>query len=125
MSNIADKFRLPSNLPDKPKKEESLKSVDHCGFIKGPIPLGWALKACELPGTALKVALALWYVYGLKKRNTFKLTSKTARRFSLSRKTKHAGLGYLESAGLIQIRQSKGKNPIITLLNGDKKYVNN
>ena len=36
-------------------------------FVMGPIPLAWLGPATRLPGKALAVGLAIWYLRGLKK----------------------------------------------------------
>jgi len=85
-------------------------------FIKGPLPLSWMTKAAQLPGKTLQVALALWYLSGLQKTQTVRLASKTLEKFGVSRDAKYQALERLALLGLIQVRKSQGKAPMVTLL---------
>lgn len=86
------------------------------GFIKGPLPLVWMTKAAQMPGKTLQVALALWYLCGLQKTNSVKLTTKTSSLFGLSRDAKYDALSRLEAAGLIEVLRLPGCSPVVTLL---------
>ena len=86
------------------------------GFIKGPLPLGWMQAAARLPGRTLQVALALWYLAGLKKDTTVRLTTKPLEDMGVSRDAKYDGLARLEGAGLVSIRRQPGQAPLVTLL---------
>lgn len=86
------------------------------GFIKGPLPLTWMAKAAQLPGKTLQVALALWYLSGLQKTDSVKLTAKTSSLFGLSRDAKYDAIARLEAAGLIEVLRSPGRSPVVTIL---------
>ncbi|MYZ52116.1 hypothetical protein [Malikia spinosa] len=86
------------------------------GFIKGPLPLSWMTEAAQLPGKTLQVALALWYLSGLKKTYSVVLTSKTASLFGISRDAKYEAIDRLVKAGLVTVQQAPGKAPIVTLV---------
>ena len=59
-----EKFRLPDNYmescPKPPKKSKKPRLNDN--FLKGPIPIGWLMKASALPGKASQIGVALWYL---------------------------------------------------------------
>ena len=86
------------------------------GFIKGPLPLPWMQAAARLPGRTLQVALALWYLAGLKKDTTVRLTTKPLVDMGVSRDAKYDSLARLEEAGLVSIQRQSGQAPLVTLL---------
>ena len=72
-----EKFRLPNNYiefcpkpPNKPKKPRLSGN-----FLKGPIPIGWLMKASALPGKASQIGVVLWYLSGLRKNSTVVLAN--------------------------------------------------
>lgn len=85
-------------------------------FIKGPLPLEWMSQAGCLPGKTLQVALVLWYLAGLKKTRTFPLGTKALRVMGVSRDAKYDALARLSAAGLIEVVQTPGRAPVVTLL---------
>lgn len=91
---------------------------DHrvAGFIKGPLPLVWMQAAARMPGKTLQVALALWYLAGLKKTTTVRLTSKPLNDMGVSRDAKYEALARLEQHGLVSVQQEPGQAPLVTLL---------
>ena len=85
-----DKFRLNPNRENSrnknlPYKRKGNGSKIKNGFVKGPIPLEWLSGAAKLPGKALHVGVALWYLYGLRKNHTVKLTTVTSAIFGLNK----------------------------------------
>src|SRR5262249_57800537 len=64
-------------------------------FLRGPVPLAWLRRAAEFPGKALAVGLALWFLHGVKKRWTVRLTRGTLVRFGVGEKPAHRGLSNL------------------------------
>lgn len=89
--------------------------VRPAGFIKGPLPLDWMQRAARLPGKTLQVALALWYLAGLQKSLTVKLSSKPLDAMGVSRDAKYDALARLVAAGLVAVDQKPGQAPIVTL----------
>ena len=86
-------------------------------FIKGPIPLVWMQTAAELPNkTAVTVGLAIWYLAGLKGKDTFVLSNLLIESFGITRQTKATVLKALEGAGLISIECRPRHNPVVTLI---------
>jgi hypothetical protein len=86
-------------------------------FLRGPIPLEWLRRAAALPGKALAVGLALWFLRGLRNRRTVRLTRRTLKRFDIGRKPGYLGLKNLLAAGLVHVRRQVGKSPIVTIRN--------
>jgi hypothetical protein len=92
--------------PNRPRREK---------FLCGPVPLAWINKAAELPGKALAVGLALWFLRGCQKRRTVRLTRRTLERFAVKRKPGYLGLQKLEAAGLVRVLRRVGTSPIVTI----------
>lgn len=88
-------------------------------FIRGPLPLAWWGRVCRLPGgKTLAVALAIWFLAGLRGRtHDLKLTSAVLKRFGVEdRSAKSRALEALEGAGLIRVERRPGRNPLVTIL---------
>ena len=75
-------------------------------FLKGPVPLEWLNKAAILPGKALNVAIAIWWLQGMAK-------GKSLKYLNVKRGAASAALERLEAAGLIQLTRSPGQRPSI------------
>ncbi len=84
-------------------------------FIKGPLPLDWIITAAKLPGKVLHVALVMWYLAGLKKSYTFKLSGAKLRSFGISRQSSYRAVDALEKVGLIEVTRKRGQNPEIKI----------
>jgi hypothetical protein len=89
-------------------------------FIRGPFPLEWVAKIRTVSG--YRVAMALWYLCGLKKCLTVKLSSIACKKLNIDRQGKYRGLKELEGKGLIRVARDHGKNPVVTI-KGVKKGV--
>ena len=88
-------------------------------FVKGPIPLTWISTAAQLPGKSVNAGLACWYLMGLKKSHTFKLSNVVASEFGLNKDSKARSLKHLERAGLIRCTRRVGSSIVVELLNTD------
>jgi hypothetical protein len=73
-------------------------------FVKA-IPLEWLAPATAASGKVLATALAIWFEYGRRKTNTFKLTTAILRRFSVTRKARYRALQTLEELRLITVKR--------------------
>ena len=82
------------------------------------IPLPWIQQASRLPGKSLHVGIVLWYLSGVSKSLTVKLTRSWLRRFGLHPETGRRGLQTLEIANLVVVLRNGRKNPIVTLVKG-------
>ena len=89
-------------------------------FLKGPIPLEWLKQAAPLSGKAMQIALCIWFLIGVKRDNTVKLSYKLLKEFGVSRSSSYRGLEALENAGLIAIERHPGRSPIVTLREYEK-----
>lgn len=79
------------------------------------IPFDWLRRANRLSGKTTTVALALWFLAGVKKSMTFRLTAEAVDLAGCSRGALYHGLAALEGAGLIAITRRPGARPLITI----------
>jgi hypothetical protein len=84
-------------------------------FIKGPIPLDWVKRANALPGKAGAVGIALWFLAGVKRSLTFKVTAEAERVAACTRQAFSQGLYALEGAGLIAVNRQTGTRPEVDI----------
>jgi hypothetical protein len=85
-------------------------------FLKGPIPLAWLNEAAKLPGKALNLGIAIWWLAGMAKAKTFKLTAKALDQLDISRDAASSGLKRLEAQGLIRVQRAPGQRPTVEIL---------
>ena len=85
-------------------------------FVKGPIPLEWLECAAKQPGQALTVGVAIWYLAGLTKSNTVRLSNRVLAGFGVERDAKRRAIRALESGGLIAVSRGDGRSPVITII---------
>jgi len=85
-------------------------------FLKGPIPWDWLTHAAKLPGKALCVATALWFLAGVKGKRTVALSGIVLKDLGVKRNAAYRGLAALERAGLVSAIRHLGRSPIVTLL---------
>jgi hypothetical protein len=85
-------------------------------FLKGPIPIVWLNIAAKLPGKALHVGIAIWWLAGMSKSTAFKLTRKALDHLGVSRDAASDGLKRLEDNGLILVKRSPGQRPTIEII---------
>ena len=83
-------------------------------FVRGPIPLVWIARAAVLPGRALAVGLAIWFIVGAGRRSNAVCPSLLSR-FGVSRKVAYRGLRALEHAGLVKVERHRGRCPRVTV----------
>jgi hypothetical protein len=84
--------------------------------LYGPIPWAWLLPASRLPGKSLQVASACWLLAGWERSASFELVLDGWQDFGLSRFSASRGLDELGRAGLVSVRSTPGRSPIVTLL---------
>ena len=113
-----ENFRLLDNYietcPKSPKKPRKPRLSGN--FLKGPIPIAWLMKASALPGKAFQTGIVLWYLCGLRKKETIVLANGLLEQFHISRQAKYRCLKALEGAGLITFEGRKDRNPRVTIL---------
>lgn len=98
----------PTNIRRPTRKKRGM-------FMKGPIPIAWLGKASQLDGKCLAVGIVLWFIVGLKRRQTVKLERKWLLVFRIGRGAVGRCLEKLEGAGLISVERSDGRCPIVTI----------
>lgn len=79
------------------------------------IPFDWLYHCNRLPGKTTAVALALWFLHGVTRNATFRLTREAVQLTGCSRGALYHALRALEEAGLISIRRHPGARPVITI----------
>ena len=85
-------------------------------FIRGPIPLDWILRASGLSPSALKVALIIFYVRGIRGSRSVAITRHLLERFSLSKRSAYRALDEMESAGLLSVERRSGRSSLVSPL---------
>ena len=114
MDSMFDPEKLRISTPSiRPIQKRSVKCSKM--FIKGPIPLGWMTKAASVGGKTLHVAVALWFLVGLKRSRKVTLSQSKLKLFGVSRQASYRALLRLEDAGLVSVDRHPGRNPIVTL----------
>ncbi|NRP52386.1 hypothetical protein XMV242_000845 [Marinobacterium sp. xm-v-242] len=107
----------PESAPTKEKVVDKASRKRITGrFLRGPIPLEWLMKASQLSGQALHVAIAIWFLTGVKNTNSVQLSNKLLSEFGVNRYSKRRALRQLISADLISVEQGRGKSPVVTVL---------
>ena len=85
-------------------------------FLKGPIPMAWLNVAAKLPGKTLNVGLAIWWLAGMSKNTSFKITGKALDQLGVSRDAASDGLRRLEENGLILVKRLPGQRSTVEIL---------
>jgi hypothetical protein len=83
-------------------------------FLKGPVPMAWIAAADE--AGALMVGMCLWYLRGLNKAETFKVSNAALAPWGVNRERKARGLRKLAEAGLITLETRPNASPMVTVL---------
>ncbi len=82
-------------------------------FLKGPIPWSWLQKASLQHPKGLHVAINIWFLKAVTKKNDFPLSNKILREMGVSRQAKNESLRKFEEVGLVDLKQVIGKSPIV------------
>src|SRR5579864_7117175 len=113
-----EKLALPSStslhVPRKRHKVPRHKAGDK--FLMGPVPWNWITAAARLRGKALHVAVALWFLAGLKGSGRVALSLSSLAEMGIDRFAASRGLAALEKNGLVSVIRHSGRKPIVTLL---------
>lgn len=84
-------------------------------FIRS-ISFAWLHKCNRLGGKTTQVAIALWFLAGVKQSMHFKLTQEAVDLAGCSRSALDHGLVELEKAGLIETKRRRGARPQIRMI---------
>ena len=126
--NTPDPFDIDSlRLQQVPIAAKPIRVPRHRAgeqFLKGPVPLDWLAVAAKLPGKALAVGLAIWFLIGLKTTNRISLTHSHLEKLDVGRKAAYRALAALEGAKLISVERHAGRSPIITVLDARPQVDN-
>jgi hypothetical protein len=91
----------------------------------GPIPCNWLEQAACLPGKALAIGVALWFMAGMSRGSpAVHLTGQLMRQFGVGRYAKYKGLKFLEAAGLVAVERHPGCASRVTILECPLKIRN-
>jgi DNA-binding transcriptional ArsR family regulator len=85
-------------------------------FLKGPIPMTWLNAAAKLPGKTLNVGIAIWWLAGMSKNTSFKITAKALDQLGVSRDAASDALKRLEEHGLVLVKRSPGQRPTVQIV---------
>lgn len=105
----------PADYQERLRAERQTRRQDR--FVAGPIPVPWLSRVIEM-GTpsALEAGLALFYLRGLNRSDTFRVEPERFRELGIGDTARHRGLRELERLGLVRIDRSPGSAPEATLL---------
>jgi DNA-binding transcriptional ArsR family regulator len=81
----------------------------------GPIPWRWWRAASQLPGKAPHVALACWLLAGWERSARFELNPVWPE-LGLTQPSTYRGLESLAEAGLLEVARTRGRAPVLTIL---------
>lgn len=87
----------------------------------------WLSAAASLPGKTLNLGIAIWWLAGMAKTKTFKLTGKALMNFGISKDAASDALKRLEAHGLIRAYRAPGQRTtveILTVANTGEKQEN-
>jgi len=104
-----EKLRYTHGLGFAKAKQVSL-------FIKGPIPMDWISAAAKLPGKAIHVALALYWMGGMNPQKRFKITRRALDLFNVSDDAYRDALLRMEAANLIRVSRSPGQRAQVEIV---------
>ena len=111
---------LKVDIRDVVQQEKKMRTAPqrpkYKSFIKGPIDFDWMKKAASLPGKASLVGIAIWFVAGMAKSNTFTIQGQVLNDLGISHKAFNRALNKLAEIGLITVNRKPGRSPEITLL---------
>ncbi|MBF0497146.1 MAG: helix-turn-helix transcriptional regulator [Deltaproteobacteria bacterium] len=112
-----ESWRLPEEKVDMSAFMDVPNKLDkHHKFIRGPIPLTWAMTACHQSSAACRISFMIWYQKGVTRSETFRVSHTLAKQFGISRYAAYHGLVALEQAGLITVTRKPGKAAEVTVI---------
>ena len=111
-------YQIPAPVFSRKIKQKIIREKANDWFIKGPLPGTWYERAAKLPGHSLHVALAIWYVSGLKGNHVILMERFHFDRFGVASDATRRGLIQLMNAGLI-VYSKVGHKFKVTILNDE------
>lgn len=111
-----EKLSLPPDFIHGLKVKKSLpKHKQGEYFLKGPVPWAWITAASKLPGKALHVGTAIWFLAGMKNQRTVTLPGKLLKNMEIERNAGYRALNALKKAGLVSLSRHPGRKPEVTV----------
>ena len=115
-------YRLPNissqkqTLANESKKSpRANRQVDK--FLRGPIPWWWLMRALQLGGKVPQVIVVIWFFVGVKKSNTFPLSTRILKReLGVGRGSVYRALSRLEDAKLLRVTRRRGRLAIVEVI---------
>lgn len=116
--NNIERLQLPTpSAPTTITRQRTPRHRPGERFLRGPISWPWLGRAARCPGQALAVGLALWYLAGMKKSKTVRLSTSMLRvDLGVQCDAVRRGLTALESAHLVSVERHVGRKPVVTIL---------
>lgn len=114
----AERYVYPSALEASQQQRRGKQQERPQGhFLKGPIPMDWLERAYCLSDRAARVAIAIWFVRGLRQAEPFKVKGETLARFGVRHRAVYSrALAELEGAGLIHVTRRSGQALAVTVI---------
>jgi hypothetical protein len=111
------RFRLDPTLIGAGTGRRHRRSAASSGprFIAGPVDVAWLQRARTLGVTALWVGLGLWFLRGLKRRDSFLVSNIAMQAWEVEPDAKSRALRALEGAGLIAVERRGRRSPLVTI----------
>ena len=78
--------------------------------------MAWLNEAAKLPGKAINLGIAIWWLNGMAKTKTVKLTGKALDYVNISRGAASDALKRLEESGLVRVQRPPGQRPIVEII---------
>ena len=85
-------------------------------FLKGPIPFIHLTAGAKLPGHALTVLLAIYHQTALTRKDWVTLPKGLLSELGVSRDAKSRALSNLETAGIVEVTNDRGRPSRVRLL---------
>lgn len=102
--------RIKTETEKQQKKVESFER-----YIRGNLPLEWFLACQRISYAATATGLLLWYLSGVKKSKTVKVSQTHLDKFFTSKSTFKRTISQLEKAGLVSVEREPGKAMLVTI----------
>ncbi len=78
--------------------------------------MAWLNMAAKLPGKTLNVGIAIWWLAGMSKTTSFKITGRALEELGVSRDAASDAFKRLEAHGLIMVERSPGQRPRVQIV---------
>lgn len=111
------RIRLTPDMLAKLKPFKRQRRFRGTYFLKGPISWPWLVQAAKQPGSAFKLAIKIWFLVGMRRSRTVKVSLSRIKDLGVSPPSGSRALRALEEAGLLQVERKPGCAPLVTVIN--------